>query len=557
VQVFLRRRALFAGAAAEDLAELLAHVEPVILGPGDFLFHEDDPPSHVFVVEEGTLEIFHERPRSGEHLHVADVGRGAVVGEIAVMRGDARTASVRALEPSRLIALPAREFVAFVRKTPSAALRLAEILAERAQPPPVSETQRRVRGNVWAVERTRELDGAFAAAVARAAWRKNGGSRPPKVLCGPGARVRLGRQHGLLFEPLAEAPRPGPGEVSVVLAERRALDAWAACFDGLVTGTEGARPWPSLPLGRHVSVVTAGPPGTHVVRLSRDRIHESAERVVRILEGRTIGIALGGGGALGLSHIGVLDVLERERIPIDVMVGTSAGAMVGGIGLVLGLEALAGEAKRMTRTRLFGLVDPSFFVSGLIEGRRILRLFHDLVGDTQIEDLPIPFAALALDLETGEERALTGGGLAEALRASISLPSVFAPFAYDGVDGRVQGGTYVDAGSVNNVPVDVTRELGGARVIGVNVINRPRGWTRSGPPWRNWSPVYRSKMVAYAEMIGFARNGERHVFTADVPILPVTHDFGFTQFYRAEELVQAGRRAAEALIPRLRALKVP
>lgn len=554
VQAFFRTRPIFADAAAGDLARLTRHVRHVQLDPGEFLFHEDDPASFVYVVEEGLLEILHERPGTAERLHVRDVRRGAVVGELAVMRGDARSASVRAVEPSRLVAIPARDFVAYVRATPSAGLRLAEILAERAQPVVVPAGSVRRSGEVWAVERTDAIGPAFVAALARAAQRPEPGSPMLKVWCAAGARVPLGRAYGVRFEPLTEALRPPPGEVEVVLAGREAIrSGLPGDLTALVSSPEMATP-ATLSLERHVILSPKGATGPRVIRLMPARPHEVAERVVRVLEGRTIGLALGGGGALGLCHLGVLDVLARERIPVDALAGTSAGALMGGLVLVRGLADTLEVAKGFTRPRLFTLVDPSFFVSGLIEGRRILKLFRDLLGETRIEDLPIPFAALALDLETGEERALAGGLLAEALRASVSLPSVFAPFSYEGEEGVVPGGTYIDAGGVNNVPVDVARELGGARIIGVNVINRPKGWTREGPPWRSWSPIVRGKMIAYAQMIGFARNGERQAFTADVPILPDTQEFGFTQFYRAEELMDAGRRAAEELLPQLRSL---
>ena len=555
VLAFLRTRPLFAGAAPEDLARLLEPLRRIRLRPGEFLFRSGDPPQDVYVVEEGLLEILHEHPESQARLHVQDVRRGRVVGELGVMRGSSRAASVRAVESSQLVAIPGRDFVAFVRKTPSAAMRLAELLAERVAPPVVSSESNPAGafGEVWGVERTADVDAAFAAALARATWRADEGTPPPTVWCAEGARTPLGKNFGLSFEPLTEVLRPGPGQVALVLGSKDSLMRLGGELKVLIA----SRPSPPPGVERYVRLTRTGPMAPGTVRWEPGQLHQMAERVVRILEGRTIGLALGGGGALGMCHIGVMTVLARERIPVDVLVGTSAGALMGGIVLVRSLSETAKLARSFTRARLVGLVDPSFFVSGLIEGKRILKYFRELVGDAAIEDLPIPFAALALDLETGEERALGGGPLAEALRASVSLPSVFAPFAYDGEEGRVPGGTYIDAGGVNNVPVDVARELGADRVIGVNVINRPHGWTRKGPPWRNWSPVTRGKMLAYAEMIGFARNGERQVFTADVPILPDTRDFRFTQFYRADALIEAGKRAAEQLVPQLRGLLKP
>ena len=549
---FLRSHPLFRDADPAAVARLAERARPVRLPAGDFLFHQDDPPTSVFVVEEGRLEILYERPGTEERLHVAELGRGAVVGEIGVMRGDARTASVRALTSAALLGIPGREFIAYARATPSAALRLAEILAERTRTVLVRETADLRRGEVWAVARAPDLDSRFAAALARATWTPGSGP-PPTVWCADGARVALGKSHGLMFEPLGEPPRPQPGEVAVVLGAAEAVAELGA--GALISDPDVPTP-PGLSTDRHIRVRRAGPVSARVVRLAGSS-YETAERIVRILEHRSIGLALGGGGALGLCHLGVLEVLIRERVPIDVIAGTSAGAMVGALYLVRGLAEALEIASGFPRSRLFTLVDPSFFLTGIIEGSRILKLFRQMYGDARIEELPIPFAAVALDLETGEERALTGGPLAEALRATTSLTSVFAPFTYPGEEGVVPGGTYVDAGAVNNVPVDVARELGASRVLAVNVINKPRGWSRAGPTWRRWSPIGRGKASAYAELLSFARNGERQAYTADLPILPDTHDFGFTQFYRAQELFEAGRAAAEDLMPQIRALVRP
>lgn len=548
MQVFLRTRPLFAGATVEAFGRLLEKAQRRRLEAGEYLFRQDEPATHVFVVEDGLLEVLHELSDDPDR-HVADVRRGAVVGELGVMRGDARTASVRALEPCTLVALPGRDFVAFVRATPSAALRLTELLAARAAAA-VAQPVDSGRGECWGLERTEDLEASFAAALARAVWKPSARGEPPTIWCTDGAQTKMGKAFGLRFEPLPEVFRPRPDRIEVVLGAAEGLRKLP--LSAFIGGSSAAPP-EGLPAVRCVRMTRAGPLGPRTLRFLSHRLHETAERVVRVLERRSIGLALGGGGALGLCHLGVWEVLKRERIPVDFVAGTSAGALMGGMVLSRGLANAMEEARGFSRARLYGLVDLSFFFSGVIQGHRILNLFRDLLGNTRIESLPISFAALALDLETGEERALTTGPLAEALRSSVSLPSVFAPYTYADEEGS-PAGTYIDAGGVNNVPVDVARELGAHRVVGVNVINRPKGWTKNGPPWRSWSPITRGKMIAYAEMIGFARNGERQVFTADVAILPDTKDVGFTQFYRAGELIEKGRQAAEELLPQLRAL---
>ncbi|MBX2810193.1 MAG: patatin-like phospholipase family protein [Myxococcales bacterium] len=548
---FLRGCPLFSPADPEDLARLIGSSRWLHLKPGEFLFREQEPSTAVYVVYEGLLEVLREQPGSSERIHLSDVRRGAVVGELGVMTGNERTVAVRAVKVSTVLILVARDFVSFVRATPSAGLKLAEMLADRPHPFSHIRLVAQPRGEVWAIERNDDLDSEFAAALARAVWRR--GAKPPTVWCAEGARARLAKAHGLKFAPLPPAFRPNPGETAIVLGAGEGIRKIPRGIDALISGIGSY----DASVDRHVRLTRSGPLSAGVIRFSSIRIHETAERVVRFLERRTIGLALGGGGALGLCHLGVLEVLARERIPIDFLAGTSAGALLGALMLVRGLDEVRSRATKLTRLQLFGLIDLSFFLSGVMEGRRVQRYFKDWVGRTRIEELPIAYAALALDLETGEERALTSGPLAEALRATVSLASIFSPFVFDGDNGGFPGGTYIDAGGVNNVPVDIARELGSHRTIGVNVINRPQRWHNRRPPWRTWSPIGRGKMISYAEMIGFARNGERQVFTADVAILPDTKDFGFTQFYRAEALAEQGRRAALKMVPQLRALLKP
>lgn len=552
--IFLRSCPLFATAEPEDLSRLARGARWLHLKPGEFLFREQEPSTAVYVVEQGLLEVLHDRLSIDDKMqHLSDVRRGTVIGEAGVMTGNERTVSVRAVEPSTVLVMAARDFVGFVRSTPSAGLRLAEMFADRPHPLVSAKEETKPRGQIWAIERTDDLDPEFAAALARAVWTK--GSKPPTVWCADGARARA-KAHGLRFEELPNLLRPAPGDIEVVLGSVEGLRRIPRGIDAFVSGIGTECPHHKAS-DRHIRLTRSGPLAHDVVRFSSIRIHETAERVVRFIEKRTIGLALGGGGALGLCHLGVLEVLAKERIPIDFLAGTSAGALVGAFVLGRGLKDTRRKAEGFTRRQLFGLVDLSFFLSGIMSGSRVLKYFKEWVGRTRIEELPLAYAALALDLETGEERALKSGPLAEALRATVSLPSVFSPFTFEGDNGGFPAGVYIDAGGVNNVPVDVARELGAHRTIGVNVINRTQKWRSRRPPWQPWSPIGRGKMISYAEMIGFARNGERQVFTADVAILPNTKDFGFTQFYRAEELAEQGREAARKMLPQLRALTKP
>ena len=177
-----------------------------------------------------------------------------------------------------------------------------------------------------------------------------------------------------------------------------------------------------------------------------------------------IGLALSGGGARGLAHIGVLKVLERKGIPVDYLAGTSMGGVIAA-GYAAGFDTayLEQEAQRMSRWRnLLPLVDRSLPGLGLVKGERVRDYLASQLGEMTFDQLRIPLALVAVDLLTGKEVALQSGVVADAVRATISLPGVFAPFP---LDGRL----LVDGGVLNNLPADVVRGMGADVVIAVDV----------------------------------------------------------------------------------------
>jgi len=178
-----------------------------------------------------------------------------------------------------------------------------------------------------------------------------------------------------------------------------------------------------------------------------------------------VGLALGGGGARGLAHIGVLKALEEESIPIDMIAGTSAGAIVGACyakernASILEEIVLGIDWRKMAR-----LVDPNLLLlgKGFVHGDKVKEFCKSIIGDTKFEDLEIPLAVVAADAQTTEEIVIDKGSVLEAVRASISLPVILTP---------VKRGTrfLIDGGIVNPVPVNVVRNMGAEVVIAVNV----------------------------------------------------------------------------------------
>lgn len=179
---------------------------------------------------------------------------------------------------------------------------------------------------------------------------------------------------------------------------------------------------------------------------------------------KKLGLALGSGAARGLAHIGVLKVLEEEKIPVDVIAGTSIGAFIGALFAAgLPVRQMEQVALEVDWRRLARMIDPIFPTSGLIDGGRVSRFMEELLPVRTFEQLHVPLAMITTDIESGEPVVIRRGDLLTALRAAIAFPGIFAPV-------RFGHRFLVDGGLLNPVPADLARDLGAEVVIGVCAI---------------------------------------------------------------------------------------
>ncbi|HVY54642.1 MAG TPA: patatin-like phospholipase family protein, partial [Thermodesulfobacteriota bacterium] len=177
-----------------------------------------------------------------------------------------------------------------------------------------------------------------------------------------------------------------------------------------------------------------------------------------------VGIALGGGGAKGFAHIGVLDALGGSGIEFDIVAGTSIGALVGAVYASGNLRELERVSRRYGVKDLPFLLGPAWPRKGLFSGNYIERLLDEIVGVKNIEDLGKPFAAIAVDLNKAEVVTFTTGSLHKAVHASMSIPGLFKPV----IDGER---ILVDGGVLEPVPVSILRRLGADVVVAVDLLS--------------------------------------------------------------------------------------
>ena len=175
-----------------------------------------------------------------------------------------------------------------------------------------------------------------------------------------------------------------------------------------------------------------------------------------------IGLALGSGAARGWAHIGVIEALEEAGVQVDVVVGSSIGALVGAAYVAGKLRELKSWALTLSWRRMMPLLDIRLTGGGLVNGNAIMRHLRSMGLDRPIEEYPIPFAAVAAELSTGHEVWIREGPIDEAIRASISLPGILSP-------ARLDGRWLLDGGLVNPVPVSLCRALGADVIIAVNL----------------------------------------------------------------------------------------
>ncbi|MBI2312776.1 MAG: patatin-like phospholipase RssA [Betaproteobacteria bacterium] len=284
-----------------------------------------------------------------------------------------------------------------------------------------------------------------------------------------------------------------------------------------------------------------------------------------------IGLALGSGSARGWAHIGVLRALDEAGIRPDIVCGTSIGALVGAAYADGDLDRLEQWVGGLTWKDVVGFLDFSLS-GGVIKGDRLIEFFRSNFVDKTISELPLPFAAVATDLENGREVWLREGLLADAVRASIALPGLFAPVRHD-------GRWLVDGGLVNPVPVSLCRAMGADLVIAVDLNSdllgrhlRREGPAPAGKPAKpnGLAEAVLDRLQAGIASLGIAAPGhEKGVPSvlevmatsvnimqvritrsrlvgepADVLIAPRLAHLGLMEFHRARTAIEAGRKAA-------------
>jgi len=291
-------------------------------------------------------------------------------------------------------------------------------------------------------------------------------------------------------------------------------------------------------------------------------------------KGKTVSLALGSGGARGFAHIGVIEVLEREGFQIRSVSGSSMGALVGGIHCADRMNDFRDWALTLNKMETFRLMDFTFSGQGVVKGQKVMETLKALLGEIRIEDFEKMYTAVAIDLLTKEEVWLQKGDLYEVIRASSAIPTFVTPYK---LDGRI----LIDGGVLNPLPIEPLFPMTNDLLVAVNInaedpltedvdqSNIPKVdeepdayMTRMSNYMRGWLNMKKSSSVAQQNTLGYMGLLSKtfdfmqdrmclqsiQIHKPDI-VVKVPRSVGATlEFYRAKEIIEEGRQAAEYAI---------
>lgn len=546
------------------LAQIAEEIVWFSLPGGTTLFELDEPADAVYFVVAGSLGVY-GRDADRRDTLLGRISVGECVGEMALISGNARSAGVVALRDSEVGRWSKQAFDRLMLSHPQALLRIAQLTVQRLERLQHAKV-RAARPSLQTfavVPHDVETDAMSFASDLVAALNKIG--RAELIWS-----VRAAEHTSNWFHHVERA-----NDFVVYVTEHKPTAWTKLCLrqaDSILLVAHAGNPvseWSVLDGAQnprsyehrtelvllHDSDIV---PGTarkwldvrdvphHHVRVRR---HTDIERVARLITGRGIGLALSGGGARGFAHIGVLRALEEAHIPIDVVGGTSIGSIIaGGIAANWNYQEMCYHIKR-TFVETNPLNDYTFPLVALVAGRKVSRLLRQEFGDVSIEDLPLRYFCVSANLTSGRSAVHRYGELWRWLRASVAIPGVLPPVF-------INGEVFVDGATINNLPVDVMRGIGGGPIIGVDV-GAERTFTyvteeAEGPlVWRIMQRLSGKKrgvnifqILSRASMINSAANTAAMREHSDLLLQPSLGNIDLLNWKAFDRIVEAGYRYA-------------
>ena len=527
------------------------------------ILRQGAPSSALFLLRRGTVAV--RVHRGGRRETVAELLPPTFFGELSFVTGRSCSADVEAVGPVEVATLSGEALAGLGRAREVLLQLLLQLVAARLHDSVTGRpTLRRARTVLLRAEEAFRAPRAFASELAAGLHERS-----------PGRTLLVGEGLGAGSEPrardgasVAMAAMPtGAGRLverlgawsldfrhTVVLQGSTAPDGSPFPFDAVGDLVAGGAPLAPGDAGFHFVAADAGRARVEVLTGARQLLHDAdeaarafdagremprrfrrtARSLARAVLGRQVGLALGGGGACCWAHIGLLEVLEQAGVPVDVVAGCSMGSFVGGLLGTGRSAAEMGEVADYWRTRYKRLIELRFWRMHITSDRRLRRALDRYFAGRDLGGLEVPFWANAVDVLTGEEVIIDRGPVTEAVRASMSLPGSSPAYEYG---DRL----LVDAAVMAPVPVGPVRAMGAEFVIAMNVMPSMRaGSIPRRLPFRFFDILFRSLRLSGHE-IGRSRS----LSEADVLLTPALESHSLLDFPRCDEIIQAGRDAAQ------------
>jgi predicted acylesterase/phospholipase RssA/CRP-like cAMP-binding protein len=474
----------FRGLSPEILRDVASKCTEFHLAAGQILFRQDESPDYLYVVSNGRLEVLFQ-PEGQESTSLFEAGRGQIVGEMGLLTGDRRSATIRALRDSVLFRLAKDDFDELLEIHPALARRIACSLSERLRQSNVRAIQRSPVAKTFAIVPAGEI--ASTAEFAQNLARALNGIGPTRHITRSVVEKAVGvgdmNSHAVVqwlndqeaeFDYLVyESDSHVSDWTSRCICQADRLLS-VARFDANPERNEIERGggYPRIDLILVHGEPSFQPSGTPRWLANReiDRYHhlcigcpKDFRRLARILAGKAVGLVLGGGGARGFAHIGAIKAIEEAGITIEAIGGTSQGAMIGAM-YAMGLTPDQMMEASRTVFRDFRPLKgdrtlPFFsFVTGTTTNRGLLSLF----GKTHISDLKIPFFCVSTNLSLAKLIVNPDAAVWRSVRCSLALPGLMPPVIQ-------KGSLLIDGGVLNNLPVDIMRQHCNGDIIAVDV----------------------------------------------------------------------------------------
>ena len=554
---FLRRVPMLASLPVEALESLAERARSITVTADEWLFRQGDQANGVFVVRSGRIEVIDDGPPP---TVLRQLGRADVIGELSLLTQERRSASARAARHSVLIVIDASDLEAMLNESPGIYQGIAIAMASQLRESRAAPMARRPVPRTIAVvssDPTRPAPPVAGALVA--ALNRHG---RVALLDGTEADAPIAPDHGpAIFGPLLSRSEAANDQVVLSAGDALTPTAWTHyCLqeaDRILLLTTGGSPPPGLgtlaALGGCDLVGLGLEPGcrrlagwcdaldvtaTHTLEHEADGA--GLDRLARRLTGNSVGVVLSGGGARALAHIGVLEELTKAGIVIDRVAGVGLGAYIGAL-FATGHTAEEIDARcyeEWVRNKPLG--DYTLSRHALLRGERMAHMLRRSFGEVSIEELGVGFSCASADLLTGELVVSSHGPLAEALKASMTLPLLSPPVARD---GRM----LVDGSLLDSLPVALVSQLGEGPVIAVRVESslRPPGSDEAAR--EPALPEILSRVLALASA-SIAASQPRE---PELLITVTGTDVGLLEFHLIDTARQAGRRAARARLESL------